>query len=143
MKKLLVTVCGAAMISLATLSQAQDSTSTDYNNKNTVEQQGQDQAVQDQSQQKQDQPTQNQSVQDQPVQDGTNAIRQGQSRESNDATGDQIDQTMERPNEMVPVEGKQGPNGEAIFRENGKYYYMNEAGEKKKIKESGLRDKTQ
>ena len=136
MKKLLVAVCGAAMISLVTRSQAQDSTSTDFTNKNTVEQQGQDQSVQDQS-------TQNQSVQDQPVQDGTNAIRQGQSRESNDATGDQIDQTMERPNEMVPVEGKQGPNGEAIFRENGKYYYMNEAGEKKKIKESGLRDKTQ
>ena len=34
-------------------------------------------------------------------------------------------------------------NGEAIFRENGKYFYMNEAGKKKKIKESELRDKTQ
>ena len=44
MKKILATVCGAAMISLATLSQAQDSTSTDYNNQNTVEQQSQDQS---------------------------------------------------------------------------------------------------
>ncbi|HET6541658.1 MAG TPA: hypothetical protein VFG46_14310 [Chryseolinea sp.] len=121
MKKLLATVCGAAMICFATLSQAQDSTSTDFNNQNTVEQQSQDQ----------------------PVQDGTNAIQQGQSRESGQPTEDQIDQTMERPNEIVPVEGKQGPNGEAIFRENGKYYYMNEAGKKKKIKESELQDKTQ
>ena len=128
MKKILATVCGAAMISIATLSQAQDSTSTDHNNRSTVEQQSQDQ------------PTQNQQ---EPVQDGTNAIRQGQSRESGPPTEDQVDQTMERPNEMVPVEGKEGPNGEAIFRENGKYFYMNEAGEKKKIKESGLRDKTQ
>ena len=137
MKKLFATVCGAAMISLATISQAQDSTSTDYNNQNTVEQQSQDQSIQDQSE------TQDQPVQDQPVQDGNNAIRQGQSLESGQPTEDQIDQTTERPNEMVPVEGKEGPNGEAIFRENGKYFYMNEAGKKKKIKESELRDKTQ
>ena len=139
MKKILAIVCSAAMISLATLSQAQDSTSTDNNNQNTVEQQSQDQSTQDQSQ-----PTQDQSpTQDQPVQDGNNAIRQGQSVESGQPTEDQIDQTMERPNEMVPVEGKEGPNGETIFRENGKYFYMNEAGKKKKIKESELRDKTQ
>ena len=137
MKKLLVILGSAAMISLATLSQAQDSTSTDYNNQNTVEQQSQDQSSGPQ-------PTQEQpNVQDQPVQDGNNAIRQGQSLESGQPTEDQVDQTMERPNEMVPVEGKEGPNGEAIFRENGKYFYMNEAGEKKKIKESELRDKTQ
>jgi len=138
MKKLLVLLGSAAMISLATLSQAQDSTSTDYNNQNTVEQQSRDQ-----SQPPQDESTQDQPVQDQPVQDGNNAIRQGQSLESGQPTEDQVDQTMERPNEMVPVEGKEGPNGEAIFRENGKYFYMNEAGEKKKIKESELRDKTQ
>lgn len=142
MKKLLAIVCGAAMISFATLSQAQDSTSTDYNNQNTVEQ-SQDQPVNDQPQPTEDQSIQNKSEQDQPVQDGTNAIQQGQSRESGQPTEDQIDQTMERPNEIVPVEGKQGPNGEAIFMENGKYYYMNEAGEKKKIKESKLTDKTQ
>ena len=136
-------MCGAAMISFATLSQAQDSTSTDYNNQNTVEQQSQDQPVNDQPQPTEDQSIQNKSEQDQPVQDGTNAIQQGQSRESGQPTEDQIDQTMERPNEIVPVEGKQGPNGEAIFRENGKYYYMNEAGKKKKIKESELQDKTQ
>jgi len=142
MKKLLATVCGAAMISIASLSQAQDSTSTDYNNQSTVEQQSQDQPVQDQSKAAQDQSTQNQSIQE-PVQDGTNAIRQGQSRESGPPTEDQVDQTMERPNEMVPVEGQEGPNGEVIFRQNGKYFYMNEAGEKKKIKESRLREKTQ
>ena len=105
MKKLLATVCGAAMISLATLAQAQDSTSTDYNNQNTVEQQSQDQPMQDQPQ-----PTEDQSTQNHPTRSASarwnNAIRQGQSRESGQPTEDQIDQTMERPNEMVPVEGK-------------------------------------
>ena len=151
MKKLLVTVCGAAMIGLATLAQAQDSTSTDYNNQNTVEQQSE--STQDQTPPTQDQSTPPQQdpaiqttpppAQDQPVEDGNNAIRQGQSLESGEPTEDQTDQSMERPNEIVPVEGKEGPNGEVIFQENGKYYYMNEAGEKKKIKESELRDKTQ
>ena len=145
MKKLLVTACGAAMISLATLAQAQQSAPRDYNDQNTLEQQAQDrdQRSKDQSQSTQNQPVQNESAQDQGVQDGTNAIQQGQSRESGQPSEDQIDQTKERPSEIVPIEGKEGPNGEVIFRENGKYYYMNEAGKKKKIKESDLRDKTQ
>jgi hypothetical protein len=104
-------------------------------------------------------PALDQPTQDQPVDDGTNAIPQGQSRESQEATEDQTDQStdpastvdpssstdpsMERPNEMTPVEGKSGPNGEAVFMENGKYYYMDEAGEKKKIKKSQLQDKIQ
>lgn len=101
-----------------------------------------------------DRPTQDpaldQPTQDQPVDDGTNAIPQGQSRESDQPTQDQTDQStdpststdpsMERPSEITPVEGKQGPNGEAVFMENGKYYYMNEAGEKKKMKKSDLKD---
>ena len=104
-----------------------------------------------------DQPTQDpaldQPTQDQPIDDGTNAIPQGQSRESDQPTLDQTDQStdpsistdpsMERPSEITPVEGKQGPNGEAVFMENGKYYYMDEAGEKKKIKKSELEDNTQ
>ena len=85
-------------------------------------------------------PTEDQPT-DQPTQDGNNAIQQGQSRESGAPTQDQTDQSMERPNEMTPVEGKEGPNGEAIFMEGGKYYYLNEAGEKTKIKKSQLRDK--
>lgn len=139
MKKLLMTVCGAAMISLATLAQAQDSTSTDYNNQNAVEQ-SQDQASpqQDPVQTPPAPPTE-----DQGVQDGNNAIRQGQSLESGQPTEEQTDQKMEQPSEIVPVEGKEGPKGEAIFQENGKYYYMNEAGERKEIKESELKDKSQ
>jgi hypothetical protein len=172
MKKIIMTVCGAAMISIASLAQAQDSTSTNYNSNSPVEQSQDPQPspnldqstpapTQDQSTPTQDQtaptqdpttqpspttptppvgPTQDQSS-DQPVQDGNNAIQQGQSRESGQPTESQTDQSMERPNEMTPVEGKQGPNGEAVFMENGKYYYMDEAGEKKKIKKSELKDK--
>jgi glucan-binding YG repeat protein len=137
MKKVLLTICGAAMMSIASFAQAQDSTSTDYKDQNTVEQ-SQDQSTQDLGQ-----PTPEQPTQDQPTQDGNNAIQQGQSRESEQPTQDQTDQSMERPSEIIPVEGKVGPNGEAIFMENGKYYYMNEAAEKKEIEESELKDKTQ
>jgi hypothetical protein len=158
MKKLIMTVCGVAMISFATLAQTQDSTSTDYNNQNTVEQsQDQEQTTDDQSTPTQEStptreatPTQDPALQttptteDEPAQDGTNAVRHGQSRESSgQPTEDQTDQTMERPNEIVPVEGKEGPKGEAVFMENGKYYFMDQAGEKKKIEESELKDKTQ
>jgi hypothetical protein len=93
-----------------------------------------------------DRPTQDpaldQPTQEQPVDDGTNAIPQDQSRESEQPTQDQTDQvtdpSMEAPSEITPVEGKQGPNGEAVFMENGKYYYTDEAGEKKKIKKSEI-----
>ena len=189
MKKVLI-MCGAAMLGMATLVQAQDQNpaSTDYNNQPAVEQQDQstlptqDQPTLDQPTQDPnlnqptqdptlDQPTQeppvqdpaldrptqdpalDQPTQDQPINDGTNAIPQGQSRESGQPTQDQTDQaidpststdpSMESADEITPVEGKQGPNGEAVFMENGKYYYMDEAGEKKKIKKSELNDKTQ
>ena len=188
MKKVLI-MCGAAMLGMATMAQAQDQNpATDYNNQPAVEQQDQstlptqDQPTLDQPTQDPnlnqptqdptlDQPTQeppvqdpaidrpvqdpavDQPTQDQPINDGTNAIPQGQSRESGLPTQEQTDQatdpsvttdpSMERADEITPVEGKQGPNGEAVFMENGKYYYMDEAGEKKKIKKSELNDKTQ
>ena len=157
MKKVLLTVCGVAMISIASLAQ-QDSASTNYNSSSPVEQ-SQDQQPSpnlDQSTPPTDQPTPTQDPPtepspatptppvdpsqdqptEQPTQDGSNAIQQDQSRESGAPTQDQTDQSMERPNEMTPVEGKEGPNCEAIFMENGKYYYLNEAGEKTKIKKS-------
>jgi hypothetical protein len=188
MKKVLMTICGAAMLGVATLAQAQDqdSASTNFNNQPieqneappaqdqptldqptqeqptldqptqeppvqdqpTLDQPTQDQPVQDQP--TQDQPTQEPPVQDQPALDQPTQDQptqeppvQDQSRESEQPTEDQTDQSMERPSEITPVEDKVGPNGEAIFQENGKYYYMNEAGEKKKIKKSELQDKTQ
>ncbi len=181
MKKVLMTICGAAMLGIATLAQAQDqdTASTNFNNQPieqneappvqdqpTLDQPTQESPALDQPTQEtpvQDQPTLDQPTQeppvqdapvqespvqdqpalDQPTQDGNNAIQQGQSRESEQPTPEQTDQSMERPSEIIPVEDKAGPNGEAIFMEDGKYYYMNEAGEKKKIKKSELQDKTQ
>lgn len=166
MKKIIMMVCGVTLFGITTLVQAQDqdSASTNFNNQNPVEQQEQptqespalDQPTQDQSTQPTQDPapvqdpavtppTQDQPTQDQPVQDGTNAIPQGQSRESAEPTEDQTDQSMDKPSPapaVTPIENKVGPNGEAIFIEGGKFHYMNEAGEKKEIKESELKDKT-
>ena len=38
---------------------------------------------------------------------------------------------------------KIGPNGEKLFMERGKYYYMNEEGKKVKVKKSEVRDKSE
>ena len=135
-----MTLCGAAIIGIASLAQAQDSTSTDYRNQSTQEQ-PQDPATPTQDQPTLDQPTPPAVTPEQPVQDGNNQIRQGQSRESGQPTQDQVDQSMERPNEMTPVEGKLGPKGETIFRENDKYYYIDDKGEKVGIQESELQSK--
>ena len=140
MKKLIMTLCGAAIVGIASLAQAQDSTSTDYRNQSTLEQ-PQDPATPTQDQPTLDQPTPPAVTPEQPVQDGNNAIRQGESRESGQPTQDQIDQSMERPNEMVPVEGKLGPKGETVFKENDKYYYIDEKGKKAEIQESELQSK--
>ena len=142
MKKVLMMICGA-MLGVATLAQAQEQPTQEQP---ALDQPTQEAPVQDQPTQEppvQDQPTQDQPALDQPTQDGNDAIRQDESPESDQPTEEQTDQSGERPSEITPVEDKVGPNGEAIFKENGKYYYMNEAGEKKKIKKSELQDKTQ
>ena len=38
---------------------------------------------------------------------------------------------------------KVGPNGEQLFMERGKYYYMDEDGKKVKVKKSEVRDKSE
>jgi hypothetical protein len=38
---------------------------------------------------------------------------------------------------------KVGPNGEELFMERGKYYYINDEGKKVKVKKSEVRDKSE
>lgn len=142
MKKILMMVCSAAMVSLATLAQAQDqdTASANFNNKGVVEE------TQDS--------TENKTMDDAGIREGT-ISSEDQAQEGARPTQEQTDQTTQdqasdpvnQPTqdlgESTPVNDKMGPNGEPVHMENGKYFYKNEAGEKVSIEESALKDKTQ
>lgn len=49
---------------------------------------------------------------------------------------------MEKNFEGATID-KVGPNGEKLFMERGKYYYMNKDGKKVKVKKSDVRDKSE
>lgn len=127
MKKLLIIACSAAMMSICSLAQAQirDTASTDYNTQPPVEE----------SQQDQD----NTQSDDMKTQDAERADdQQGQSTDQelqNDADA------MKENFEGATID-KVGPNGEELFMERGKYFYINEDGRKVKVKKSEVRDKS-
>ncbi|WP_276374796.1 hypothetical protein [Chryseolinea sp. H1M3-3] len=85
---------------------------------------------------------------------GQPAVEQGDDTQSDDAktqeaerlqsTDDQLQNDADEMKENF--EGatidKVGPNGEKLFMERGKYYYMNDEGKKVKVKKSEVRDKS-
>lgn len=124
MKKIITTIFGAALLGVCSLAQAQDtdSASTNLNNQPQMEQ-SQDNTQSD------DMKTQDAESMD----------------ESDQATDQQLEQdakTMEQNFEGATID-KVGPNGEELFMERGKYYYMNEEGKKVKVKKSDVRDKSE
>lgn len=127
MKKLFLIACSAAMMSICSLAQAQvqDTSSTDFNRPEPIEQGQQDNNTQSDDMKTRDA----ERVDDQ----------QGQ------ATDQQLQQDAEAMKENF--EGstidKVGPNGEKLFMERGKYFYMDENGKKVKVKKSEVRDKSE
>jgi uncharacterized protein YxeA len=68
------------------------------------------------------------------------------SQDSNDQTTDQqLEEDADKMKENF--EGstidKVGPNGEKLFMEKGKYYYIDEEGKKVKVKKSEVKDESQ
>ena len=61
--------------------------------------------------------------------------------ESTDRELEQDAKEMEQILETASID-KEGPNGEKLFVERGKYFYYNEAGKKVKVKKSEVRDKS-
>jgi len=128
MKKLFLIACSAAMMSICSMAQAQvqDTSSTDFNRPEPIEQGQQD----DNNTQSDDMKTRDaERVDDQ----------QGQ------ATDQQLQQdaeTMKENFEGSTID-KVGPNGEKLFMERGKYFYMDENGKKVKVKKSEVRDKSE
>lgn len=128
MKKLLLIACSAAMMSICSLAQAQDQDTASTNNntqppveesqKNQGNTQSDDMKTQDAERPDNQQP---QST-DQELQNDVDAMK-------DNFEGATID--------------KVGPNGEKLYMERGKYFYINEEGKKVKVKKSEVRDKSE
>src|SRR5687768_3642925 len=66
---------------------------------------------------------------------------QVQESQSSDQELEKDAEEMEKNLETVTID-KEGPNGEKLFMERGKYFYYNEDGKKVKVKKSEVRDKS-
>lgn len=126
MKKLLIAV-SAAMVSVCSLVQAQnqDTASSDLDRPTPVEE----------SQQNQN----NTQSDDMKTQDAERADDQQQSTDQQ--LQNDVD-AMEENFEGATID-KVGPNGEKLFMDRGKYFYINDEGKKVKVKKSEVRDKSE
>jgi len=68
-------------------------------------------------------------------------IRVQQGHQSTDQELENDAEEMEKNLETATID-KEGPNGEKLFMERGKYFYYNEEGKKVKVKKSEVRDKS-
>jgi hypothetical protein len=125
MKKLLITACSAFMLGVCSLAQAQDSSSTDLNKQTPVEQSEQNQS--------------NTQSDDMKTRDAERADDQPQTTDQQL----QKDADAMKENFEGSTIDKVGPNGEQLFMERGKYFYMDENGKKVKVKKSEVRDKSE
>lgn len=120
MKNLLATICSVAMIGICSLTQAQDqdTVSTNVNATPQVEQGDNTQSDDMKTEDAERTDDQTESSSDQEVQNDADAMQQN-------FEGATID--------------KVGPNGEKLFMERGKYFYINEMGKRVKVKKSEVR----
>ncbi len=124
MKKLLTVVCSIAMLGICSLANAQeqDTASTNLNDNQPQVKENRDNTQSD----------------DMKTQD---AERTDDQQQSTDQQLENDAEAMEKNFEGATID-KVGPNGEKLFMERGKYYYMNEEGKKVKVKKSEVRDKS-
>ncbi len=124
MKKLLLIVYSVAMMSISALAQVQqqDTSSTDHNAQPQVEQR-------DENTQSDDMKTED-------------AERTGDQEQSTEEELQKDAEAMQENFEGSTID-KVGPNGEQLFKERGKYFYIDDEGRKVKVKKSDVRDKSQ
>lgn len=125
MKKLLMIAVSAAMVSVCSLVQAQDqdTASTNLNSPTPVEE----------SQQNQN----NTQSDDMKTRDAERADEQSTDQEL------QKDVDAMQENFEGATIDKIGPNGEKLYMDRGKYFYINDEGKKVKVKKSEVRDKSE
>jgi hypothetical protein len=128
MKKLFIITASVAMMSICSLVQAQDqdTTSSDLNTQPPVEESQQNQG--------------NTQSDDMKTRDAERVDNQ-QPQPTDQELQNDVD-AMQENFEGATID-KVGPNGEKLFMERGKYFYINDEGKKVKVKKSEVRDKSE
>ena len=129
MKKLFIMTASIAMMGVCSLVQAQDqdTTSTDLNTPTPVQENQRDAG--------------NTQSDDMKTRDAERVDDQQQPQSTEKELQNDVD-AMQENFEGATID-KVGPNGEKLFMERGKYFYMDENGKKVKVKKSEVRDKSE
>jgi hypothetical protein len=137
MKKLFATIGSMLVVSLCSMAQLQDrdTASMEINDRGGVEETRED--VQKGARDEQDENQAGPKIQ--LGENGTGVRVQGS--QSTDQELEKDAEEMEKNLETATID-KEGPNGEKLFMERGKYFYYNEDGKKVKVKKSEVRDKS-
>ncbi len=136
MKKLFVTIGSMMAMSVCSMAQLQerDTASMNINDRGGVEKTGED--------------VQRGPRDEQNAEQGGAKIQLGekgtgvQAQESPESTDQELKndaEEMEKNLEKATID-KEGPNGEKLFIERGKYFYYNQEGKKVKVKKSEVKD---
>jgi hypothetical protein len=129
MKRSIIIATGALLLGVCSFVNAQnsDTTSTNLNTQTPVEE----------SQQNQN----NTQSDDMKTQDAERADSQKQPQSTDQQLEKDVEQ-MQQNFEGSTID-KVGPNGEKLFMERGKYFYINDEGKKVKVKKSEVRDQSE
>jgi Skp family chaperone for outer membrane proteins len=129
MKKLFIITASVAMMSICSLAQAQDqdTASSSVNTQPPVEESQQNQG--------------NTQSDDMKTRDAERVDNQQQPQSTDQELQNDVD-AMQENFEGATID-KVGPNGEKLFMERGKYFYIDDEGKKVKVKKSEVRDKSE
>jgi hypothetical protein len=154
MKKLFVTIGSMMLLSVCSMAQIQDrdTTATNINDRG---------GVQETREEMQEEAREAGNKARQGAESTGNAIEEGAEQagdkiqETTDRAANDVNQAAETTDQELEKDAKQmeevletasidkeGPNGEKLFVERGKYFYYNEDGKKVKVKKSNVRDKS-
>jgi len=138
MKKLFATIGSMLVISVCSMAQLQDrdTASMNINDRGGIEESREEmpKGARDEQDANQGGPK---------IQLGENGtgVQVQQESQSTDQELENDVEEMEKNLETATID-KEGPNGEKLFMERGKYFYYNEDGKKVKVKKSEVRDKS-
>jgi hypothetical protein len=128
MKKLFIMMAAIAMMGVCSLVQAQDQDTASTNLNTTPVQENQQDAGNTQSD-------------DMKTRDAERVDDQQQPQSTDKELQNDVE-AMQENFEGATID-KVGPNGEKLFMERGKYFYMDENGKKVKVRKSDVRDKSE
>jgi len=138
MKKLFVTIGSIMVMSVCSMAQLQDRDTAAMN----INDRGEPQETREETQQEGvDEQDVNQAGPKIQLGEKGTGIRVQQGPQSTDQELENDAEEMEKNLETATID-KEGPNGEKLFMERGKYFYYNEEGKKVKVKKSEVRDKS-